>query len=500
MRRTLFTILITGLIVSGTIQRAVACPFCTSVSQTFSEEIASMQVVGMARLVEAPDVPESAATDPDAPLPKAKFQISHVIKGEEWIHDGDTIEVLFFGEAIKDRFYLVMGTDAPNIMWTTPLGLSDRGHDYVMNLTGLTDDSKRLEFFQEYLEDDDEMLARDAYDEFAKAPYAWVVELKGKMHRDRLLKWVQDKEISSTRRRLYFTMLGVCGKPEDAELLGNMMRSDDRRMKAGLDALLACYLILKGQEGLNEVEELFLKNPDAEYADTYAAIMAIRFHGNETDVIPKTELVKALRHLLERPELADLVIPDLARWQDWEVMPRLVALFKNADEKSSWVRVPVINYLRSCPLEEAKRQIEELSEIDPDAVKRAQTFFPFDTEGDGGAASEADPNASSQFVPDPAPLVQPRRVTSGTVQTLPTARAMASNTTPDRLALGGPSTAIAQSDTPSHAGTTQKSMALAAADWQPNRAVLWGVPIASGIVFLYLLQIILGVPLTGRGK
>src|SRR6185295_6351763 len=62
-------------------------------------------------------------------------------------------------------------------------------------------------------------------------------------------------------------------------------------------------------------------------------------------------------------------------------MDRLVKLFKDADEESSWVRVPVINYLRACPLPKAKEQIEELAKIDPDAVKRANTLFPF-----GGAA------------------------------------------------------------------------------------------------------------------
>ena len=33
--------------------------------------------------------------------------------------------------------------------------------------------------------------------------------------------------------------------------------------------------------------------------------------------------------MLDRPQLADLVIPDLARWEDWSVMDRLVELFKN---------------------------------------------------------------------------------------------------------------------------------------------------------------------------
>jgi hypothetical protein len=190
-------------------------------------------------------------------------------------------------------------------------------------------------------------------------------------------------------------MLSVCGGADDLPMLATMMKSDDRRVKAGLDALIACYLTLKGPEGMPLVEELFLKNKDAEYADTYAAIMALRFHGQETDVIPKERLLEGLRHMLDRPELADLVISDLARWEDWSVMDRLIDLFKNADDASSWVRVPVVTYLQAAARqqgetgEKAKAALAELEKIDPGAVKQARTFAAFG----GLAAKKVEPQA-----------------------------------------------------------------------------------------------------------
>ncbi len=162
-------------------------------------------------------------------------------------------------------------------------------------------------------------------------------------------------------------------------LLEEMLKSQDRKSKSGLDALVACYLILQGPEGMPLIEELFLKNTKAEYADTYAAIMALRFHGTEATAISKERLLKGLRYMLERPQLADLVIPDLARWEDWCSMDRLVELFKKSDEKTSWVKVPVVNYLRACPLPAAKDYIKELEKLDPESVKRAHTFFPLPT-------------------------------------------------------------------------------------------------------------------------
>jgi hypothetical protein len=203
------------------------------------------------------------------------------------------------------------------------------------------------------------------------------------MNRDHLVAWIKNPAAPTSRRRLYLVMLSICGGPADLPLLETMLRSDERKLEASLDAMIGCYLLLAGAEGLPLIEELYLKNPKAAYADTYAAVAALRFHGTETDVIPRARLLEGLRHILNRPPLADLVIPDLARWEDWSQLERLVRLFRDADDKSNRVRVPVVNYLRACPLPEAKERLKELNELDPDAVKRANAFFPF---GSGGPA------------------------------------------------------------------------------------------------------------------
>lgn len=355
-----------------------------------------MDLVVIADLVALPPVKKSQEGDQE--IPKAKFKIRQVIKGEALADVGQVIETVFFGEAKPGAAFLVMGVDPPKIAWTTPLPLSQRARDYVGDLLKVpAEGPERLDFFQRHLEDPDEMLARDAYDEFAKAPYADVQALKPKMNHDKLVAWIQDADIPASRRRLYLTMLGVCGGPGDIEMLEDLLRSTDRKKKAGLDAMIGCYLTLKGPAGMPLVEELFLKNAKAEYADTYAAIMALRFHGSETDVIPRKRILQGLHHMLARPQLADLVIPDLARWEDWTVMDRLVQLFKEADDKTSWVRVPVINYLRACPDPLAKEHIAMLEKIDPTAVKRANTFFPF---GASGASKSA--TAESQPTEKPA--------------------------------------------------------------------------------------------------
>jgi hypothetical protein len=356
---------------------ARACPFCSAVSQTFSEEIAASPVAVIARLTTAPPPSQGSALADE--LPKAKFTIVETLKGEKQLAGAPEFQVAFFGgEPVGTTFLAMASTDGENLVWSTPIRMDDRGRKYLIEAIKLpAEGADRLAFFQEYLEDKNEMLARDAYDEFAKAPYATVKELKERMHRDKLRAWIADPNVTPSRRRLYLTMLGVSGQAEDCQQLESLMQEKDRQKKLGLDAIIAAYLTLKGASGMPLVEDLFLKNADADYTETYAAIMALRFHGQEEQVIPREALLAGLRTMLDRPQLADLVIPDLARWEDWSAVDRLVTLFKSADDNTAWVRVPVIKYLQACPLPEAKSRLDELAKIDPEAMKRAKSFFPF---------------------------------------------------------------------------------------------------------------------------
>jgi hypothetical protein len=53
--------------------------------------------------------------------------------------------------------------------------------------------------------------------------------------------------------------------------------------------------------------------------------------------------------------------------------------------------VPVINYLRACPLPDAKQKIEELAKIDPESIKRANSFFPLGAAPGATAGGDAKP-------------------------------------------------------------------------------------------------------------
>ena len=135
-------------------------------------------------------------------------------------------------------------------MWSTPLPLTDRGIKYLTELIKLPDEgAERLLFFQHYLEDEDEMLARDAYDEFARAPYAQLKAIKENLNHKQVVTWIKSTDIPASRRRLYLVMLGISGSEKDLPMIEEFMTSSDRKAKSGLDALIACYLTLKGESG-----------------------------------------------------------------------------------------------------------------------------------------------------------------------------------------------------------------------------------------------------------
>lgn len=383
--------LLAGLCVAASVPKfAAACPFCSAVSQTLRQEMKSMDAVVLAEVV------GSGENETDA-----EFKVLEVIKGEQHLKVGQTIHAAYFGTAPKGSKFLIMGVDPPDLLWSSPLPVSAKAVDYIKSIGSLPDNqNKQLEFYLQYLENTEALLARDAYDEFAQAPYADVVALKAKLDRPQLLKWIQDPNMPADHKRLYLVMLGICGKPEDADLIEKLLRSQDPNQRAGLDAMIACYVTLRGGDGLKLIDELFLANKKSPYADTYSAIMALRFHGTDGNVVEKSRVLKSMHLILERPELADLVIPDLARWEDWSQIETLVTLFKTADDKSSWVRVPVINYLRACPLPEAAVQLGELEKLDPAAFKRATSFFPVPQ-----PASPTTKQSSSWIAPQRTPRV-----------------------------------------------------------------------------------------------
>jgi hypothetical protein len=208
------------------------------------------------------------------------------------------------------------------------------------------------------------------------------------------------------------------------------------------------------------------------------------------------------------------VIPDLARWEDWSVMDRLVEMFKDADDETNWLRVPVITYLQECPLPEAKQHIAELSEIDPDAVRRAEFFAQSldgfgdedDSEDEETADTESaettessDPDLSANATLDdfePTSYVVRRVPITSTAASTPSTNAVnptAADTVPTSVA-GASASMDSETGPVAQTFTAQPPTPVAAVSPQPNLvAPIVLIPLgASALIFLVLWSVVSG--------
>jgi hypothetical protein len=85
------------------------------------------------------------------------------------------------------------------------------------------------------------------------------------------------------------------------------------------------------------------------FSETYAVMQTLRFMWTyEPDRIPKDRLKQSMHILLDRPELADLVITDLARWKDWSIQDRLIALYDDKNFEIPAIRRAIVRYVIQC--------------------------------------------------------------------------------------------------------------------------------------------------------
>jgi hypothetical protein len=373
------------VLVVGFLPSASACPFCRAVSETVSDRLDLAEVVVVATRSGA-----DAAAKPAAKGPRAQeYAVVEVLKGKELLAGATKIAAPPLADVPEGAKLLILGArdkkEDKDVYWLSPRKVSDRAIEYIKKLPTAPPAENavdRLAFFQEHLNDPEDLIADDAYDEIARAPFADVKALGPRMHRDKLLAWVQDEKISALRRRQYLTLLSVCAKKEDTAVLEKLVARERGGPEGALDATVACYLTLVGEAGLPLIEKQFIKNEESTPSDGQAIAASIRFHGEEEKVIPRPRLLATLRLYLDRPTWADQVLPELARWEDWSVLPRLVKLFQEADKHLDnetavfALRVPIIKYLSACPLPEAKERLAELKKSHPDAV-RAADIYPF---------------------------------------------------------------------------------------------------------------------------
>lgn len=380
--RIFSAVVFTTVTLAIAVSSAKACPLCLAPSQTWSEMIAAADIVILAELA---TIDEGS----DSQRPFAIFQILDVHKGKSHIAKAKTIRIDDYVYGKKGDHYLIKAAftdaDVPEILetfvtaegkspeqpssakpiqkvsatskvaaaaqvltWDSPEPVTAAAWQYVTESPAPeTAALDRLKYFLTFLEHKDSLVAADAWGEFAKSEYGDIKSLSDSFDTARLRGWIAGAETSPERLSLYGLMLGMSGTDDDAMFLQQQIGlPDGDSVRFGCEGLMGGLLVLSGVDGLKFLEESRLSNPAVATFEVYAVVQALQFLWNhEPAAIGKPRLRQAMHPLLQREELREIAIIDLARWEDWSLVDDLPAVYQLCKADDDRTTRAIVGYL-----------------------------------------------------------------------------------------------------------------------------------------------------------
>ena len=383
---------LTGLCVAFVLGAATlpvaACPFCPSAAMSLAEQLSIAE--GTLLVTWA-----SAKPDTDDKPGSTTFQIQQVIKGIDGVKVGGKVVLNRYRSGKTGEMFLLMGADTGTergVDWGDPLEVTQTSLKYILESpTPEIDPQERLAYFLKYLENVDPIIANDAFAEFANAQYTDVVALRQKLPREKLREWIVKPETLQVRIGFYGMLLGLCGDETDAKLLEQRILQPAGEFRLGVDGMIGGYLLIRGAAGLEVIERHKFRQKGVPFSETFAAMQALRFMWTYGDgKIAPERLRESQRVLLDNPNLTDLVIADLARWKDWSIQERLLAMYGKAPYETTQAKRAIIRFMlastkdlpagkpgATLPVHVVRGQaaLAKLRQIDPKLVAEAERFF-----------------------------------------------------------------------------------------------------------------------------
>lgn len=364
----------------------LACPFCSAPSLTLTEQLTQSDAAVLAAW--SGGTPAKGAEGGST-----EYEVLEVVQqpGGGKLAKGSKVSLVRYRAGKKGDLFLLLGTKGgATIDWGSPMEVTKDSFAYMKNApkpeVAATD---RLKYFAKYLEHPDQMISTDAYGEFANAAYGDITPVAKDVPRDKLRKWLQDPQTQPSRLGLYGLLLGLGGTKDDVAVLEKKILDTGEEFRLGIDGIMGGYLLLTGEPGLTMIEEKKIVSKDVPFSETYAAMQALRFMWQYGDnKIPADRLRQSMRLLLDRPELADLVIADLARWKDWGVQDRLMELYGKEEYDIPSIKRAVVRFMLASSKDvaegnsgtpdhvaKAQKALADLEAKDPKTVSEAKRFF-----------------------------------------------------------------------------------------------------------------------------
>jgi hypothetical protein len=381
MTNRLLCLFLAGLLIAGLIalpDSAPACPFCgTTGGSTLTDDVNQASMVLYGTLTNAQ--PGGA----DFNGGSTDLIIEAVVKKHDILGDKKVITLPRY-VPITDKNnkvkYLIF-CDVFKGKVDPYKGLTMKSDDIVKYLSGAIalknkDVGTRLRFFFDFLDNADTEISNDAFKEFANADYKDYRDMAKNLPGDKVVKWLEDPNTPSYRYGTYASLLGHCGKPEQAEVLRKMLDDPQKRVGTGVDGILAGYTLLKPKEGW-ECTRGILGDPKKEFMVRYAALRSARFFWElRPDVIDKKKIKEDVCLLLDQSDIADLGIEDLRKWKQFDVLGRVLALNDKSSHNIPIIRRSILRFALSCQdLAPAAEFIKAERQKDAEKVKDVEELL-----------------------------------------------------------------------------------------------------------------------------
>jgi hypothetical protein len=320
----------------------------------------------------------------------------HRTKNETWTKG----MILVFPLRIKGQSGDLFGlfTSRQQDAWLIPEVLDESIANYLASIPN--DLVERLHFFLRQIESKNSTVAFDAYTGLEQTPSKQLTSLRGRLPitqlRNRLLSFAigsfddEPKEVYSFHDQMGSHLLvtlarivGASGTKEDADALEKHIRKQPCFRR---DALTAAYLVLRGEAGMDRLEQDIKEQraakigDAAEVLDLMAATELLCLY--EENPIPRQRAIDLAVSSLRNPETAAGAIHALATWKEWEVMDQVTELFPPFLNNYTNTRRTIVFYLICCAEDMTSKYAGKASQIlddykkqHPDLFKAAKSSF-----------------------------------------------------------------------------------------------------------------------------
>jgi len=345
------------------------CPFCAPSDPPYSQRLASCDVAVTAKWL-------SLVSDEARAVEKTTFEVVTPFRmTSRQLKKGDIVTWEFGRDGKVDDLFLLIGKEFEGeIVWEQPIPLTGEYlYSYIRKVPP-PEMPDRLSFFLKFLEFPDSEICNDAYAEFSRAQFSDVAALAPKLPREKLRKWLESTDPQlQVRLGLYGMMLGLGGDNSDAEFLERLVLKlpEPDKPRLGIDGMMAGYILLTGERGLNKLMAAKFEDPKAE-DDLVALRNTLMFlwdYGQ--DRISADSVRAAMRRFLDRPRIAVNVVENLARWKDWQSLDRLISNYGMPPFDSTLSKQKIVAFAIVCENDGIKTSPQAL----PETAVKARRFL-----------------------------------------------------------------------------------------------------------------------------